>query len=562
MTILTRRVLPKQAKEVKAELSALKATVGSKNVLNLGDAGKAVGYLQAHLRAAGVYQGPVNGQFDQATADALIAFQTAKKLTPSGMLDKATFNALKAVNHFVPKGGFDKDPARINQRGSDIASVERKLAKLGFLKPEKADGVYDQATQDAVLRYRKADKQVADGLKKIGGTFSKELNKAVESWNHAPVRRRDVTNAKGLRRHKQLDDLVSAAVKKAGPEGLGLGAKGRAVQWVEKHLEEAGYELGAENQQFGSRTEAALKQFQEKSKLPVTGKLDSATWNKLKGSYFGAKDGTSPAQREGEKSGAVKRTEEMLKKLGYHVGKVDGLFTANTEKAVEKFQKKNKLNVSGAVGGGTEKALEKKVAALFKPGSWKPGAGQLRGGDFSSYQSSALFNSVIRKSQWGSIKASEGTSWTDPTFKSRWNLMGKLVKSGKMKMRMAYHFLHAGNGVGQAKHFLNTLGIHGKLKAGTRLALDWEADALSSPGTLRDAANYIHKVTGVWPFVYTSASQAGRAKAAVPHAYQWIAQWGSSIPKNVPFVQYSDGPGYDHDVFNGSVAALKKLAGF
>src|SRR4051794_37500 len=102
-TILTRRVLSNEAKEVKAELSTLKATVGSKNVLNLGDTGKAVGFLQSHLRAAGVYSGPVNGQFDQATADALIAFQTAKKLTPSGMLDKATFNALKAVNHFVPK---------------------------------------------------------------------------------------------------------------------------------------------------------------------------------------------------------------------------------------------------------------------------------------------------------------------------------------------------------------------------------------------------------------------------------------------------------------------------
>src|SRR6476619_484768 len=112
MTILTRRVLPNQAKEVKAELNALKATVGSKNVLNLGDTGKAVGFLQSHLRATGIYKGPVYGQFDQATADALLAFQTAKKLPASGILDKATCNALKAVTHFVPKGGFEKDPAR------------------------------------------------------------------------------------------------------------------------------------------------------------------------------------------------------------------------------------------------------------------------------------------------------------------------------------------------------------------------------------------------------------------------------------------------------------------
>jgi hypothetical protein len=30
----------------------------------------------------------------------------------------------------------------------------------------------------------------------------------------------------------------------------------------------------------------------------------------------------------------------------------------------------------------------------------------------------------------------------------------------------------------------------------------------------------------------------------------------------MPFVQYSDGPGYDHDVFNGTKAALRKFAGF
>ena len=190
------------------------------------------------------------------------------------------------------------------------------------------------------------------------------------------------------------------------------------------------------------------------------------------------------------------------------------------------------------------------------------GAGQLKGSDTSHYQSGGTFEQSIKGAQWAAIKATEGTNYTDPSFKARWAELGKKIDQGTMKLRVAYLFLTKGNGVGQAKHFLSTLGIHGPLKPGTRLALDWEASALSSPNTLRDACNYVHQVTGIWPLVYTSGSQVSRAKAAAPNAPIWKAAWSSHIAKDAPFVQYSDGPGYDHDVFNGSLADLERFAGF
>ena len=196
-------------------------------------------------------------------------------------------------------------------------------------------------------------------------------------------------------------------------------------------------------------------------------------------------------------------------------------------------------------------------------GSWSPNnSGKLYSSDTSSWQSSATFEQSIAGAQYAMIKASEGTGYVDPTFASRWAELGQKVASGQMAMRVAYEFMHAGNGTAQAKHFLNTLGIHGPLPAGTRLCLDWEAGALSDPQALADAANYIHDVTGVWPLIYTSGSQVGRAEAAVPSAPIWEAKWGGSVPSNVPFVQYSDGPGYDHDVFNGDLAALRRFAGW
>jgi spore coat assembly protein SafA len=197
-----------------------------------------------------------------------------------------------------------------------------------------------------------------------------------------------------------------------------------------------------------------------------------------------------------------------------------------------------------------------------KTGGWNPGPGRLDGADTSHYQSSGTFEQSIRGSQWSAIKATEGTGYVDPTFRARWNELGRKIDAGQMTLRVAYQFMRPGNGTAQAQHFLNTLGIHGKLPAGTRLALDWEADALHDPGALHDAANYIHNVTGVWPLIYTSASQVSRARAAAPQAPIWEAKWGGSVPSNVPFVQYSDGPGYDHDVFNGDLAALRRFAGF
>jgi GH25 family lysozyme M1 (1,4-beta-N-acetylmuramidase) len=291
----------------------------------------------------------------------------------------------------------------------------------------------------------------------------------------------------------------------------------------------------------------------------------------------------------------VAKLQRELKKDGFNAGAVDGAFGHKTETAVERFQHAAHIKADGVVGPKTWKALDHFEHAQHakpqpkpsqpkpsqpkpsqpkpsqpKPASgkvpygepWKKGPGRLYGTDTSSYQTHAQFESAIRGAKWASVKATEGTGWTDPTFRSRWNELGKRVHEGKMKLRMAYHFMRPGNGTAQAKHFLNVLGIHGKLPAGTRLALDWEASALHDPHALRDAANYIHHVTGLWPLVYTSQSQLGRAHAAVPQAKFWEAKWtnGASV-HNQPFVQYGGKGGIDRDFFNGNLKALERFAG-
>jgi peptidoglycan hydrolase-like protein with peptidoglycan-binding domain len=367
MRVLTHRVLPKEAKAVKKDLAAISTQLKAGNALNLGDTGKAVAALQRQLKSAGLYNGPVSASFDADTATAVAALQKAKGLEASGIVGGKTLKAIKSTDLFV-KDGF-VNAAKVGQRGSDIHRAERMLEKLGF-RPGKVDGIMDKATANAVERYRKADGQVPGKGHMIGKKFYSELANASRNYNHTPFSKRQIG---GIKQHNRLDALTAKAAGKG--EGIGPGAKGRAVLNVEKHLEAAGYELGAQNSTFGSRTGAAVKAFQRNSGLRETGVVDARTWGKLKNKLFAAEGAATPPQRLGERDGAVKNTEKKLKFLGFNPGAVDGTFSKSTAKAVKAFQKRKGIKRSGAVGSSTMRALDKAVKAKKSGGPIRAGGG-------------------------------------------------------------------------------------------------------------------------------------------------------------------------------------------
>ena len=57
-----------------------------------------------------------------------------------------------------------------------------------------------------------------------------------------------------------------------------------------------------------------------------------------------------PVLRQGASGEVVKQLQSALKDLGYDVGAVDGKFGAQTERAVEAFQKAQGIAVDGVVG--------------------------------------------------------------------------------------------------------------------------------------------------------------------------------------------------------------------
>lgn len=73
-------------------------------LLRLGSSGQAVTNLQRQLRALGFYNGPITGKFASLTQNAVIRFQRANRLNPTGVVDSQTYQALELSNPVNSKG--------------------------------------------------------------------------------------------------------------------------------------------------------------------------------------------------------------------------------------------------------------------------------------------------------------------------------------------------------------------------------------------------------------------------------------------------------------------------
>jgi peptidoglycan hydrolase-like protein with peptidoglycan-binding domain len=98
---------------------------------------------------------------------------------------------------------------------------------------------------------------------------------------------------------------------------------------------------------YGPKTEAAVKAFQKKVKIPVDGIVGPMTYPKL-----------IITVKSGSKGDAVSAVQHNLRyAYGDKTLAVDGIFGPKTEAAVKAFQKKFKISVDGIVGPVTWNAL-------------------------------------------------------------------------------------------------------------------------------------------------------------------------------------------------------------
>ncbi|KAL8716226.1 MAG: hypothetical protein Q9220_000131 [cf. Caloplaca sp. 1 TL-2023] len=205
----------------------------------------------------------------------------------------------------------------------------------------------------------------------------------------------------------------------------------------------------------------------------------------------------------------------------------------------------------------------------------------VQGFDISHYQTSVNFKGAYSAgARFVIIKATEGTTYTDPSFSSHY---GGATSAGLI--RGGYHFAHpnSGSGATQANFFL----AHGG---------GWSGDGITLPGMLdieynpsgatcyglsqsamvswiQDFVNTYHSKTTRYPLIYSTndwwTTCTGNSAAFHTTCPLVLARYSSSGPGTIPgswpfqtIWQNADSYTYggDSDIFNGALTNLKKLA--
>lgn len=327
--------------------------------------GRTVKKAEKLLKQLGFHPGNVDREYTANTEAAVKSFQSARGLDPTGNLDVRTLNAMRRAAKDKAEG-----VQSAGQQSASIEKQERRLKRLGY-DVGSVDGTFDRQTGRAVRAFKK-DQGIKQAPEKLGKRGREVLGAENRALNHAPRRAR----VKRSEQRARLDHRVERAAERVradGSEGFGRGTRGLSVKVVQGHLKSAGYDPKHRNGVFDERTEAMVEQFQKTwrgprgQQLAVSGRVDAATWKALKTSTIEARGAADPKQMIGERSSAVKSTEKMLKKLGLSTGRVDGLYTKDTERAVDRFRRRKGMGTFDGVGNGTLRAIRKAYKKKMNP---------------------------------------------------------------------------------------------------------------------------------------------------------------------------------------------------
>lgn len=150
----------------------------------------------------------------------------------------------------------------------------------------------------------------------------------------------------------------------AAMEPILRGAVGTAVSDVQRRLLDLEHDLGDDEPGvFGPGTDAAVRQFQQSRGLAADGVVGTETWEMLVRAGRRLGDRHLYLTRPMLAGDDILDLQRRLNDLGFDAGYVDGVFGADTERAVRDFQVNAGLGVDGIVGTGTVRALK----ALNRP---------------------------------------------------------------------------------------------------------------------------------------------------------------------------------------------------
>ena len=307
--------------------------------LEKGDKGDAVKRLTQRLKDLG-YPVSVTSKYTDEVVTAVCLFQKVNGLTVSGVATKKTQEVLYSVGA-IPYSDKVKYPTLV--RGDrDMAliyTLQQRLKDLGYYTI-KVDGIFGSGTERAVRNFQRVN----------GLTVTGKADSATQRL------------------------LYSSAAKPASYYGGDYKTLTRSSKYqskvvpLQRRLKELGYYTGSIDGYFGSKTYRAVRNFQSRNGLDVTGKADPKTQQVLysadakKASGYSSSSPSSTGYRLlywGCEGSAVKRLQNALIAAGYKsiVRTADGIYGQWTYDAVRAFQRDHGLAVDGVAGKNTQNAL-------------------------------------------------------------------------------------------------------------------------------------------------------------------------------------------------------------
>ena len=241
--------------------AAAPAASGSSQIvgLRIGSVGPAVKALQTALIAAGItVRGGADGAFGPMTRDALVSFQRANGLASSGTVDQATADELEGAPATPAPAApaADANPyvgMTVGATGDRVKELQRALMNTGLVLRGGADGVFGNATKATLVLF-----QSTNGTPQSG---------AVSAEDASTLGLGSSNGQQGITR----------------PDGFPVyGERGARVTTLQRSLLNAGIRFaGGADGHFGAATAGAIMSFQRREGLPVTGKVDQTTADRL-----------------------------------------------------------------------------------------------------------------------------------------------------------------------------------------------------------------------------------------------------------------------------------------
>ena len=314
-------------------------------LLKKGSKGDEVKKLTQRLKELG-YPVSVKSKYDDSVVAAVRLFQAANGLSVDGMAGEKTQRALYSVSAIrYGEGAGYPTFVRGDRDHPMIYALQQRLKELGYYTI-KVDGIFGSGTQRAVRDFQRVNGLTVTG--KADSTTQRLLYSSAAKPN-------DGSSSGSYKTLTRSSKYQSAVVP------------------LQRRLKALGYYSGSVDGYFGSQTYRAVRKFQSRNGLSVTGKADAYTQQVLYSSSAKAASGSSSGSSSsgsssstgyrllywGCEGSAVKKLQNALIAAGYKsiVRTADGIYGQWTYDAVRAYQKDHGLSVDGIAGKDTQNSL-------------------------------------------------------------------------------------------------------------------------------------------------------------------------------------------------------------